>query len=292
MLIVCTQDPNIINWTKNVASQSGLWSPIEVLPTGASQDQANAALSAAVGRLHPADALCLSAHGNDEEIGDESGGWSFSYDTVARLLLESAPKGYQGPILIHACAKQVANFAARLAVALEKLRALSGVWIYGYQKAVDVQSRYPNPQTLDKNRELYATRVGPKAGAASFAPSPQRAGGSYQILLPHGALLQVQAGFDASEVQSLIAALLPRNTLGATPLTNLSVWSGATQVLAAPTGEYDPAGPTLWVRQENSQELNGGPHEGVVYTITFAEAGSPKVMTYKNRTAGVGYEFE
>ena len=76
-------------------------------------------------------------------------------------------------------------------------------------------------------------------------------------------------------------------------ITNITVKSlVGTRVLTGPNGDYDADKRELWVKLEGSREENGGPQEGVEYTITFTGEGSPVTLKYKGRFAGVGYEFK
>jgi hypothetical protein len=163
MIIVCTKDPNIVAWTQDTTqSGSPLWTRIFVLDGSFDQRQANRAFAAALGLLGKNEPLCLSAHGNDYEIGDAGssvGDWSWSRADVASLLATSAPQGYAGPILIRACANTVSNFSAGLAVALQNIPALNGAWVYGYNLAVEITRQYPDPSKLATQKDLQPTQV-------------------------------------------------------------------------------------------------------------------------------------
>jgi len=158
MLIVCTQDAEIRRWTNDRESGSARWSPVSLISDNLNQNGATRDLQSLLNVLGRTEVLCLSAHGNDTEIGDEDDeGWTWTTTDIAAMLARN-PK-HQGPILIHACSRSIANFAAGLAVELEKIRALNGVWIYGYNKPVPRKAKYPDPNTLDKQAELQGTRV-------------------------------------------------------------------------------------------------------------------------------------
>jgi hypothetical protein len=107
--------------------------------------------------------LCISAHGNNTEIGDDgetpATDWGWTTAQVAGLLKGNLPAGYEGPILIHACATSVANFSAGLAVELEKIAGLCGIWVYGYNTALPREAGFPNVQLLDQQVNLQATKV-------------------------------------------------------------------------------------------------------------------------------------
>ncbi|MDJ0824395.1 MAG: hypothetical protein QNJ16_02715 [Rhodobacter sp.] len=157
MLIVCTKDNEIVQAAQNKESAKA-WAPLKIVNSGLNQNQATLAIAGFLQGLGN-EPLCFSAHGNDEEIGDESSPWGWDSDDIAGLLKANKPN-YKGPILIHACSENVSNFSAHLAVALKKKNALIGVWIYGYNKAIDSDAGFPDPNKLDKNVELQGTQVG------------------------------------------------------------------------------------------------------------------------------------
>ena len=159
MLIVCTQDDEVRSWARNAKSGASQWGKLAEIPKG-SQANADTKMAEAIAALDKSEALCFSAHGNDEEIGDEDlGGWGWKARAIAALLKSKAPAGYKGPILISACAKNVSNFSALLVVKLEEIKALNGVWVYGYNKAVDSTVPFPDPSKMDKMRDLQGTQV-------------------------------------------------------------------------------------------------------------------------------------
>jgi hypothetical protein len=162
MLIVCTKDPAVRNTAQNPDSGSDRWQPPPVLLDPAySQAQATAAMATALRRLGAGEALCFSAHGNDDEIGDEGAGpgdWGWTRAQIALLLQQNAPN-LNASILIHACAENVSNFSAGLAVALEGIRALNNVWIYGYNRPLPCSGGFPRPALMDRNVELQGTQV-------------------------------------------------------------------------------------------------------------------------------------
>lgn len=162
MLIVCTKDPNIIAWTQDTQSGANQWGKIIVIDVFFNQVLATQALADALQQLKKNEPLCLSAHGNDDEIGDEGSGpndWSWNRSDIATLLRNNAPQEYSGPILISACADKVSNFSGGLAVELQKIKALNGVWIYGYNKPVGIAQKYPGPNNLAKQVDLQGTQV-------------------------------------------------------------------------------------------------------------------------------------
>lgn len=298
MLIVCTQDNRIIDFTRSVESGAARWGELVELPHGR-QRQATLAFKSALGRVGETEDLCLSAHGNDDELGDEDiDGWTWTATQVAEFLADKLPNGYRGRILIRACTDTVASFAAHLAVELERRQGLYGVWIYGYVKHLAIKTQYPDPKNLDKDVELSAYQVeflaagSDRSGTSPAAP--------YQVVTRAGHIVQIHPGFDAREVMTLLSVLEPsplraaaNRALKATKLTNLVVASAVgTVVLRGPDGEYDDENGALWVKPTGSRKENGGPQEGTTYTISFDEDGSPKSLPFKGYFAGVGYEFK
>lgn len=97
-------------------------------------------------------------YGNDTEIGDP-GKWRMNATELAQLLEVELPEGYGSDILLQACAKHVANLSAHVAVALTGSSKLAGVWLYGYNRPVDIERTLPDPATLKLNVELQGTQV-------------------------------------------------------------------------------------------------------------------------------------
>ncbi len=162
MIIVCTKDNTIVNWTNNNQSGANQWGNSLAINPMCDQNQATQQLGYALGFLGANEALCLSAHGNDTELGDAGNGpfdWNWNVNTIAGILYYCVPPGYAGPILISACADQITNFSARLAVSLQNGRGLNGVWIYGYNRAVPVQQAFPNPAQLAQQVDLQGSQV-------------------------------------------------------------------------------------------------------------------------------------
>jgi hypothetical protein len=160
MIIVCTKDADIRKWAENPGSGGSKWGSVVVIPPAKSQDEATAFLQQTIAGLDPAEAVCLTAHGNNDEIGDEQigpGHWGWGYEALA-VILATTPKR-TGPLLIRACATKVVNFSAQLAGSLRQMNAQKGLWCYGYRIAVDVTDHYPAPASLDKNVDLQGTQV-------------------------------------------------------------------------------------------------------------------------------------
>jgi len=155
MIIVCTQDPAVI------ANQNGApyWGAFNVVPTDQQgQEPDNAQFAQWIGALGVGEALALSAHGSNTELGNAAAGsWTWTVEAIAALLSD-APNGYTGPILIHACATDIVNFSANLAQALRNNGILAH-WIYGYNRAVGTNEDYPDPTELDKIVALQGTKV-------------------------------------------------------------------------------------------------------------------------------------
>lgn len=158
MLIVCTQDQIIRMTAENPNSGSPAWSPVKLLGVGG-QPAATVQFETALKALQIGEPLAISAHGNDREVGDEERrGWGWSVLEIALMLDRCAPEGWLGPVLIHACARTVANFSAGLAVELTRSR-FSKMWCYGYNKALDSRASFPDPATLAVRPDLHGTQV-------------------------------------------------------------------------------------------------------------------------------------
>jgi hypothetical protein len=123
--------------------------------------QATVLLGYALNFLGQNEPLCLNAHGNDTEIGDAGGpyDWVWNVNIIAGVLGYAVPNGYAGPILIRACATQITNFSARLAVSLQNGQLLNGVWIFGYNNPLPVQQGFPAPANLSNQVDLQGTQV-------------------------------------------------------------------------------------------------------------------------------------
>jgi hypothetical protein len=158
MLIACTQDNVIRTAATTPAKGGGPWGPIVLLPLGP-QAAATAAFAHALREMPAGRPLCLTAHGNDIEIGDFEGGWGWTTGQIADLLRTNAPPAWRGPILVHACAETVADFAAGLAVAIEMRQVFAGLWCYGYNRDVPSDAGFPPTEGLDRRVDLQGTRV-------------------------------------------------------------------------------------------------------------------------------------
>lgn len=156
MLIVCTQDQAIREVATNPAKGGQAWAPVELLPPGIQPD---AKFAEILRNLPVNQPLCLAAHGNDTEIGDEVGGWSWSTRRMAALLAKNVNYTWRGPVLIYACAKTVANFSAGLVVALQEVPAFRGLWCYGFNRAITTAYGFPDPANMDGSPLLQAAEV-------------------------------------------------------------------------------------------------------------------------------------
>lgn len=208
MLIVCTKHQTIVQTAQNPASGAPSWGQLIVINAALNQAMATQSLVHALGQLGPNEALCFSAHGNDNEIGDADGGsndWGWTRMDIANLLAQNAPPHYAGPILIHACAQNVSNFSAGLAVALQTLRNLNGVWIYGYNRPVAATASFPNPATMGQSVELQGTHVHFAQLVLQDRPLaavPAVAG--YRITFPSGHVVELPSGFDLEEARKVL----------------------------------------------------------------------------------------
>lgn len=162
MEIIITKDAGIVAWSANPGSNSASWGVRNTIPNNQNQAAANVTLAGFMGLLGANEALCLTCHGNDNEVGDAGAGganWGWTQQQIARLLVDNVPANYAGPILINACAEQVSNFSAGLAVALQGLGRLYNVWIYGYNRSVGINVRYPSPNQLGNMADLQGSMV-------------------------------------------------------------------------------------------------------------------------------------
>jgi len=171
MVIVCTQDPNMIGFAQSPGSGASVWGNLIVLAAAAD-------LPSAIGQLSPSEPLCLYAHGNNSEIGDSDdtpNGWSWDYTSIATNLIENAPETLPC-ILIYACATSVANFSAALAVQLESDQAFNGVWCFGWNTPVTIGTTIPAPgvQTLSQQVYLQGSLVNFGAIGQTFDRRPRR----------------------------------------------------------------------------------------------------------------------
>lgn len=157
MLIVLTQDQEIENWCRDAESGASQWGQLNVVNAGGAP-AASVLLARFLSQVGANENLCITGHGNNDEIGDaETSGrqsWSWSTSEFADLLASKLPHNYSGAILMEVCADSMTSFAANLAEALRNNGKLKGVWIYGYAKAVAVTHTFPAPANLGKNVEL------------------------------------------------------------------------------------------------------------------------------------------
>lgn len=163
MLIVCTADADIVQTALDPDSDSGAWGEVIVLHPQLNMNQATAGIAQALNQLQNGEPLCFSAHGSNEEIGDIA--WRWSFRDVAGLLVQNTNGYRDGLILIHACASRIVNFSAHLAVELDtwneqnQRQDLAGTWVYGYNRAVPVNARFPRPELVSQQVDLQGTQV-------------------------------------------------------------------------------------------------------------------------------------
>lgn len=204
MLIVCTKDPVVVRAAQDPQSGAGRWGALVIIDPRYNQAQATAAFERSLRGLD--EPLCISAHGNDEEIGDEgtgAGDWGWSRRQVALMLQDRLPARYAGPILIHACAESVSNFSAGLAYELGRVQALNGVWVYGYNRALPSDAGFPDPGNLDRNRELQGTQVRYQLDGEAAPVTVQRPV-AYRATLASGVTLEIPLGADPAETRRLL----------------------------------------------------------------------------------------
>lgn len=159
MIIVCTRDESIRAWTQDPRSNAAAWGGVVGIPKQLGQAAATTSLSQIISGVPPAAPLCLSAHGDDQSIGDSVKGqpWEWTVADLAAILAGVPTR--TGPLLIRACAHTVANVAPGVAVALENLGAQSGLWCYSYNVPIDITATYPSPDKLASSVELQGTLV-------------------------------------------------------------------------------------------------------------------------------------
>jgi len=161
MIIVIARDETLRSWAHNPQSGSGAWHSVWGIPKESTQSQATAALKTAIHGLPVNEPICISGHGHDEEIGDENSGpkdWGWDVAAFAKILSEVNPR--TGPLLLSTCAERVSNFAARLALELQRLGKQDGLWIFGYNRSLSVKALFPDPGQLFKDDDLQWTQVG------------------------------------------------------------------------------------------------------------------------------------
>jgi hypothetical protein len=158
MLIVLTQDQDIINGVLSPNSNAQSWAPVNFLQEGGNPT-ASVALKALLKKLGANEDLCITGHGNDNEIGDEnlSGmqSWTWSVMQLANLLQVNLPDGYKGRIVLEVCAKTANSFASKLAYQLGQMGRV-GLYIYGYTTGINITKPFPNPVTM-AGLQVYVT---------------------------------------------------------------------------------------------------------------------------------------
>jgi hypothetical protein len=162
MLIVVTSDKAIVDWSRDSDSGSGNWGVVNVLTPGP-QAKATNQLNKLLKKVGKNEPLCIVSHGNDAEIGDENpsqaNAWTWTSDDMGNNVGNNLPSDYQAPILLATCCESITDFTANMALALERIRRLNKVWIYGYNKGVPIRHPFPAPDKLDKSVELTGKQV-------------------------------------------------------------------------------------------------------------------------------------
>ena len=161
MLIVITRDGDIMTWAKSDESGARAWGSLKQLSAGTKRE-ADEQMGRLLSLVRIDEPLCITGHGNNTEVGDEGNEpahWTWTFQDLAVLLGDRLVPGFGGPILMEVCGESVTDFAAHLAAQLGEQQRLLGVWIYGYNKSVDVRHRFSPPDTLDKNVELTGKQV-------------------------------------------------------------------------------------------------------------------------------------
>lgn len=100
--------------------------------------------------IDDAEDLCITAHGNDQEIGDEENGpddWGFSVAFIANMLVNNLPNGYRGNVFISACMNTISNFSVRVRLLLDQNRALMNTSIVGNNRPVGM--RIPSRKSVE-----------------------------------------------------------------------------------------------------------------------------------------------
>lgn len=162
MFIVVTHDESIREWAESDESGASAWQNVNLLSLkDRDPDKKLAELLGGVGAGEP---LCISGHGNDEEIGDEENNrfdWGWDTGQLAKLLSDHLTADFQAPILIDSCGAPNKSFVAKLAIELEKLKKFKSIWIFGYDKKVDSDKKCPAPElkSLQKQIELHGVQV-------------------------------------------------------------------------------------------------------------------------------------
>lgn len=153
MIIACTHDLTI-RASLSLPSAAA-WGTVILLGSDDSQVAATAQLTQSLGNMVAGEPLCVAAHQNSTDFGDADGVWSWSPTDFALVLQQGVPKGFTGPLLIYAVSPEVATFASDLVAALRSAGALCGVTVYGFKKAITVETTpYPSPQQLSTDADL------------------------------------------------------------------------------------------------------------------------------------------
>lgn len=156
MLIVATQVKDIIDFCRSGKSNANAWEPVFFLKEGIRKEEATRAMAENFVKLKEKEALCVVAHGNDNEIGDEDqNGWGWNVEEIANLLADHV-KVTPRFVVFESCADSLANFTTKVALKLETRQGgsgkLKGATLYGYNKGVT--HPFPSPDQVPKNVDL------------------------------------------------------------------------------------------------------------------------------------------
>ncbi len=151
MLIVLTQDQRIKDGVSSPRSNAQSWAPVIFLEEGGNP-AASVKLKYLLKQLGVNENLCITGHGNDDEIGDEnlSGmmSWTWKVIELADLLATNLPIGYTGKIVLEVCADSANSFAKKLAALLGQM-GRAGLSVYGYTTGINISKPFPNPVTME-----------------------------------------------------------------------------------------------------------------------------------------------
>jgi len=160
MLIVITTDQDIVHGISQPASNAQSWAPVNFLNPGGNPG-ATVKLKAMILNVKINEDLCITGHGNDDEIGDENlngkQSWTWSVDDMANILNDALPKNFYGKIVMEVCSDSANNFASKLAVALGRLGRI-GLEIYGYTTGINITKPFPSPNNL-VGLQVYVSRA-------------------------------------------------------------------------------------------------------------------------------------
>lgn len=160
MLIVITTDQAIIDSIQRPVMNAAAWAPVNFLTAGGNP-AASVKLKYILKNLGANENLCITGHGNDDEIGDENTSgmqsWTWDVGELANLLNGSLPANYNGKIVLEVCSDTANSFASKLALMLGRLGRI-GLSIYGYTTSINISKPFPDPNNL-VGLQLYISRA-------------------------------------------------------------------------------------------------------------------------------------